>query len=77
MTEREKEWADYQAWKKDFTGPIYFQNWDQWIAEFGFASWQASLCAALEEAVRVTAQSQTTSHACDAIRALATGAKNG
>jgi hypothetical protein len=50
MTEREKEWAAYQAWKKDFRGPIYFHHWDQWIAEFGFACWQASRRAALEEA---------------------------
>lgn len=50
MTDREKEWAAYRAWKKDFRGPIYFQHWDQWIAEYGFACWQASRRAALEEA---------------------------
>jgi hypothetical protein len=52
VSEREKEWAEYQAWKKDFKGPIYFHHWDQWIAEFGFAVWQASSRVALEEAAR-------------------------
>lgn len=40
-------------------------------------AWQASRRAALEEAVRVTAQAQTTSHACDAIRKLAKETNNG
>ena len=44
---------------------------DAWLC------WQASRRAALEEAVRVTAQAQTTSHACDAIRALAKETNNG
>jgi len=43
----------------------------------GRAVEQASRRAALEEAVRVTAQAQTTSHACDAIRKLAKETNNG
>lgn len=35
-----------------------------------WTTWQASRRAALEEAIRATAQAKTTSHACDAIRAL-------
>jgi hypothetical protein len=49
MSDREKQWADYVAWKKDFKGPIYFHGWDQWILEFGWAVWQASRRAALSE----------------------------
>lgn len=41
------------------------------------AAEQAGRRAALEEAVRVTAQAQTTSHACDAIRKLAKETNNG
>lgn len=52
MTEREQQWAAYRAWNKDFKGPIYFFNWDQWIKEYGFAVWQASRRAALAEAAK-------------------------
>jgi hypothetical protein len=42
--------------------------WD--VIGFARAIEQASRRAALEEAIRVTTQAKTTSHACDAIRAL-------
>ena len=50
---------------------------DEDLLGFARAIEQASRRAALEEAVRVTAQAQTTSHACDAIRALAKETNNG
>jgi hypothetical protein len=87
MTEREKKWAAYQAWKKDFRGPIYFQHWDQWIVEFGFAVWQASRRAALEEAAeRIeprnasedwTEYASIRAEAAASIRALAKETNNG
>jgi hypothetical protein len=76
VSEREKEWAAYQAWKKDFRGPIYFQHWDQWIAEFGFAVWQASRRSALEEAAQMF-QALGKDLVAMQIRALAKETNNG
>ena len=54
----------------------YFKFGDKRIIEFVRAVEQASRRVALEEAIRATSQAKTTSHACDAIRALATGDAN-
>lgn len=46
-----------------------------WLEAKMTETWNRRACdrnAALEEAIRVTAQSKTTSHACDAIRSLKT-----
>lgn len=44
-----------------FAAVAYLKAWD---------AWQASERQALFRAIRATAQAKTTSHACDAIRAL-------
>lgn len=41
-----------------------------------FEAWQAAERQALDRAIRATAHAKTTSHACDAIRALIEGASS-
>jgi hypothetical protein len=58
----------FEEWRKS---RLTMDGYAQYTAE---DAWEAGRRAALEEAVRVTALSMTTSHACDAIRSLAGGA---
>lgn len=72
MTEREKFESHYGVPVEQRRAPSA-GGYARRDFQLMWAAWQASRRAALEEAIRATVQAKTTSHACDAIRALADG----